>query len=201
MSMSANYLWSIGASLGESVVMRGEIWRMFSAMFLHGGIEHIFMNMLSLFLVGRSVEKLFSKASYLSIYFISGLIGFLVSIYFHPDTVAIGASGAIFGIFGAVVGFALVHRNRMHDEFQEFIKSIGVVLLLNLGIGLAFPNVDMSAHIGGMIAGVIGGAVVAKYPKGLWLYISIASIIMILIYSYLVSYVPTQLPFDNGAVY
>ena len=201
MSMNSEYLWSIGASFGPSITMDGEIWRLFSAMFLHGGIEHLFMNMLSLFLVGRSVEMLFSKVSYLSIYFISGLIGSLVSIYFHPITVGIGASGAIFGIFGAVVGFALIHRHRMHSEFKSFINSVGIILLLNLGIGLAFPNIDMSAHIAGMITGVIGGAVVAKYPKNIWLYILIASIVIALIYSYLVSYIPTQLPSSNGALY
>jgi len=201
MNMSSEFLWSIGASFGPSIAMDGEIWRLFSAMFLHGGAEHVFMNMLSLFLVGRSVEMIFSRVSYLSIYFISGIIGSLVSIYFHPITVGIGASGAIFGIFGAVVGFALVHRHRMHSEFKSFINSVGIVLLLNIGIGLAFPNVDMSAHIGGMITGLIGGAVVAKYPKKLWLFISLALLVMVLIYGYLVNYVPTQLPSFNGAMY
>jgi rhomboid protease GluP len=194
MNMDSEYLWSIGASFGPSIMIDGEIWRLFSAMFLHGGIEHVFMNMLSLFLVGRSVEMIFSRVSYLSIYFISGLIGSLTSIYFHPVTVGIGASGAIFGIFGAVVGFALVHHKRMHNEFQSFIKSVGIILLLNLGIGLAFPSIDMSAHIGGAITGVIGGAVVAIYPRSLWVYILVASIVMLLMYSYLVDYVPTQLP-------
>ncbi len=201
MDMDSEYLWSIGASFGPSIILDGEVWRLFSAMFLHGGVEHVLMNMLSLFLVGRSVEMIFSKASYLSIYFISGLIGSLTSIYFHPITVGIGASGAIFGIFGAVVGFALVHRHRMQSEFRSFIKSVGIILILNLGIGLAFPNVDMSAHIGGMIVGIIGGAVVAKYPRGLLLYIFMASIVIALMYSYLVSYIPAQLPSLNGALY
>jgi len=185
MDMSSEYLYSIGAMNGVAVVVYGEVWRLFSAMFLHGGVEHILMNMLSLFLVGRSMEMLFSTFSYLSIYFISGLIGGLVSIYFHPIGVGIGASGAIFGIFGAVVGFALVHHKRMHDEFQAFIKSVGIILLLNLGIGLIFPNVDMSAHIGGVIAGLIGGAMIAKYRNSTWLYVMISSVVMVLIYSYL----------------
>jgi rhomboid protease GluP len=185
MDMSSEYLYSIGAMNGVAVVVYGEVWRLFSAMFLHGGVEHILMNMLSLFLVGRSMEMLFSTFSYLSIYFISGLIGGLVSIYFHPIGVGIGASGAIFGIFGAVVGFALVHHKRMHDEFQAFIKSVGIILLLNLGIGLIFPNVDMSAHIGGVIAGLIGGAMIAKYRNSTWLYVVISSVVMVLIYSYL----------------
>lgn len=195
--MSASYLSTIGASDGESVVMKGEVWRLFSAMFLHGGMTHILMNMLSLFLVGRSVEMIFSRGAYLSIYFISGLIGSLVSIYFHPATVGIGASGAIFGIFGAVVGFALIHHKRMHDEFQSFIKSVGVILLLNLAIGLIFPNIDMSAHIAGAITGLVGGAMIAKYPKRLWLYILLTSVVMFLIYNYL----PTLYVNPNEVLY
>lgn len=185
MDMSSEYLYSIGAVEGNAVVVNGEVWRLFSAMFLHGGVEHILMNMFSLYLVGRSVEMMFSRFSYLSIYFISGLIGSLVSIYFHPLGVGIGASGAIFGIFGAVIGFALVHHKKMHNEFQEFIKSVGTILLLNLAIGFIFPNVDMSAHIGGAITGVIGGAMIAKYRHSTWLYILISSIIMFLMYWYL----------------
>jgi rhomboid protease GluP len=193
MDMSAEYLFSIGAMFGPTVVLEGEIWRLFSAMFLHGGAEHVLMNMLSLYLVGRSVERIFSALSYLFLYFTSGLIGSLVSIYFHPVSVGIGASGAIFGIFGAVVGFALVHHKRMHDEFKSFIQSVGVILLLNLAIGLIFPNIDMSAHIGGAISGVIGGAMIAKSPKNLWLYILVSFIIMASIYGYLPSlYVDTN---------
>jgi rhomboid protease GluP len=197
MDMSAEYLYSIGAMFGPSVVMEGEVWRLFLAMFLHGGVEHVLMNMLSLFLVGRSVEMIFSTRSYLSIYFISGVIGSLVSIYFHPVSVGIGASGAIFGIFGAVVGFALVHHKQMHDEFQSFIKSVGVILLLNLVIGLVFPNVDMSAHIGGAIAGIVGGAIIAKNPKNLWLYIILSLIVMAGIYGYL----PTLFVDTNEVLY
>ena len=185
MNMSSEYLYSIGAVNGFAVVVKGEIWRLFVAMFLHGGAEHILMNMLSLFLVGRSVEMMFSWFSYLSIYFVSGLIGSLVSIYFHPMGVGIGASGAIFGIFGAVVGFALVHHKKMHDEFKEFIKSVGVILLLNLVIGLVFPNVDMSAHIGGAVVGVIGGAMIAKYRNSTWLYLLISIVVMFVIYKFL----------------
>jgi len=187
MSMDSEYLWSIGASYGPSVVMEGEVWRLFSAMFLHGGLEHILMNMFSLYLVGRSVEMIFSRVSYLSIYLISGLIGSLTSIYFHPVTVAIGASGAIFGIFGSVVGFALIYRHQMHSQFQDFIKSVGVVLLLNLGIGLIFPSVDMSAHIGGLLAGLVGGAMVAKSYKNIWLFVILMMILSAVVYSYLPS--------------
>lgn len=185
MNMSSKYLASIGGLFGPSVILEGEIWRLVSAMFLHGGIEHILMNMLSLFIVGRSLEMFFSKTSYLIIYFISAFLGSLISIYFHPVTVGIGASGAIFGLFGALIGFVLVHRKRMQDDFMEFMKSFGLLLLLNLGIGLLFPSVDLSAHIGGLVAGIIGGIFVALHPKNIWIYLGLMLFVMYLFYSYL----------------
>jgi len=185
MDMSAEYLATIGGLFGPLVVLEGEVWRLVSAMFLHGGIEHIMMNMLSLFIVGRSVEMLFSKISYLVIYFFSAFIGSFVSIYFHPLSVGVGASGAIFGLFGALAGFVLVHRERMQNQFMEFMKSFGVLLVLNLGIGLAFPSVDLSAHIGGLIAGVVGGIFVALNPRNVWFYIGLMMIVMYLFYNYL----------------
>jgi len=185
MNMSAKYLASIGGLFGPLVILEGEIWRLVSAMFLHGGIEHILMNMLSLFIVGRSLEMFFSKTSYLIIYFISAFVGSLISIYFHPVTVGIGASGAIFGLFGALIGFVLVHRKRMQDDFMEFMKSFGLLLLLNLGIGLLFPSVDLSAHIGGLVAGIIGGIFVALHPKNIWIYLGLMLFVMYLFYSYL----------------
>lgn len=185
MNMSAKYLASIGGLFGPLVILEGEIWRLVSAMFLHGGIEHILMNMLSLFIVGRSLEMFFSKTSYLIIYFISAFLGSLISIYFHPVTVGIGASGAIFGLFGALIGFVLVHRKRMQDDFMEFMKSFGLLLLLNLGIGLLFPSVDLSAHIGGLVAGIIGGIFVALHPKNIWIYLGLMLFVIYLFYSYL----------------
>ena len=185
MNMSSKYLASIGGLFGPLVILEGEIWRLVSAMFLHGGIEHILMNMLSLFIVGRSLEMFFSKTSYLIIYFISAFVGSLISIYFHPVTVGIGASGAIFGLFGALIGFVLVHRKRMQDDFMEFMKSFGLLLLLNLGIGLLFPSVDLSAHIGGLVAGIIGGIFVGLHPKNIWIYLGLMLFVMYLFYSYL----------------
>lgn len=184
---SSEYLLSVGAMFGPAVVLNGEIWRLFTAMFLHGGLEHIAMNMLSLWFVGRVVEVWFNKISYLSIYLISGVMGGLISIYMHPVTVGIGASGAIFGIFGAMAGIVIVHRKRMEAQFKAFIRDFGVILLLNLVIGVFFESVDLSAHIAGLITGIIGGTMVGKNPKNIWLFIAIMTIIMVLIYSYLPS--------------
>ncbi len=184
---SSEYLLTIGANYGPSVVLNGEIWRLFTAMFLHGGLEHITMNMLSIWFVGRVVEVWFNKVSYLSIYLISGLMGGLISIYMHPVTVGIGASGAIFGIFGAMAGIVIVHRKRMEAQFKAFIRDFGIILLLNLVIGVVFESVDLSAHIAGLIMGIIGGAMVGKSPKNIILFIVISTLIMSFIYSYLPS--------------
>ncbi|HIO95881.1 MAG TPA: rhomboid family intramembrane serine protease [Campylobacterales bacterium] len=185
-------LFEFGALNGFLVVIYEELWRLLTSMFLHSGAMHIVMNMLSLYIVGRLVERLFSAVSYLGIYFISGIVGSLISVYFHPMGWGVGASGAIFGIFGALTGFVLVHRKRMQDEFIEFIRGFGMVLVLNLGIGLIFPSIDLSAHIGGLVAGAIGGALVAYNPKYIGLYAVIAGVAVALFYNYLPSLYVTQ---------
>jgi rhomboid protease GluP len=176
-----------GALQGGLVVVYGEQWRLFTSMFLHGGGTHIVMNMLSLYIVGRLVERLFSASGYLWIYLLSGLIGSLNSIYFHPMGWGVGASGAIFGIFGALTGFVLVHKERMQSEFMEFMSNFGLILLINFVIGIVFPSIDMSAHIGGLLAGLVGGVIVARNYKNLWLFVILMLILSAVIYSYLPS--------------
>ena len=176
-----------GALSGYYVVLEGELSRLFSSMFLHNDIMHISMNMLSLYMVGRMVERLFGLWAYITIYVISGLFGSFASIYMHPVGWAVGASGAIFGIFGALAGFAFVHKNRMHHEFMDFMRSFGVILLINFFIGMIFPNIDMSAHIGGLVAGVIGGVLVAKSSNYLGAYLFAGVAILIVVYDYLPS--------------
>jgi rhomboid protease GluP len=192
LNINSSFLLSIGALYGPNVVLNGEIWRLFTAMFLHGGLEHVAMNMLSLWFVGRVVESWFDRVSYLSIYLISGLMGGLVSIYIHPVSVGIGASGAIFGIFGAMAGIVIVNRKRMEAEFKDFIRQFGIILLLNFIIGVAFESVDMSAHIAGLVTGMIGGAMIGKSYKNIIPYIAISIFIMIAIYIYLPSIYVSQ---------
>ncbi|HHH19989.1 MAG TPA: rhomboid family intramembrane serine protease, partial [Campylobacterales bacterium] len=89
--------YEFGVNFGPYVVLRDELWRLFTSMFMHADGIHLAMNMLALYLLGQSVEPLFPKAIYLVLYLIAGLFGGLVSIYFHPTTPGLGASGAIFG--------------------------------------------------------------------------------------------------------
>ena len=183
----AKTIYAIGALYGPSVVLKGEIYRLVTSTFLHSGGTHIVMNMLSLYMVGKMVEKLFSKTAYLSLYFISAFFGAFLSIYMHLGGVAVGASGAIFGLFGALAGFVFVHKDRLGGQFKAFMKDFGIILLINLGIGFAFPSIDVSAHVGGLVAGIVGGFIIAKKPKFVWAYVALSLLLLVIFYNYLAS--------------
>jgi len=185
--MDMRTLVDLGALYGPLTVQKGEWWRLFTAMFLHGGMTHILMNMFSLYLIGRGVDMYFEKKAYVSIYLFSGLIGGLASLYAHPNSVGIGASGAIFGIFGALAGFFLAHRNKIPAHSRMFMKDFAVVLGLNLVLGLSMPSIDVSAHIGGLFVGLIGGFVISKNPKWVWLF----SVLMIAVVLVTIQDLPT----------
>ena len=186
--MNLQVLVDMGASYGPLTVQKQEWWRLFTAMFLHAGITHIAMNMYSLYLVGRSAEMYFNTKSYISIYLFSGIIGGLISLYIHPASVGIGASGAIFGIFGALAGFFLANRDKIANHTKAFMKNFTSVLGINLVIGLLIPSIDVSAHIGGLVIGIIGGFVLAKNPKAIVPF----NIVMVLISVAIALYLPLQ---------
>ena len=183
--MHSRDLVAIGGVYAPFVVLQNEWWRILVSIFLHGGLTHVALNTISLIIVGRVVEEYFYTFNYLVIYFISGVIGVLASIYFHPLGVLIGASGAIFGVFGALVGFFIANRRVMMHQFKAVMQNIGVILLINLGIGLAFPSVDMVAHIAGLIFGVVAGFL-ASYSIKIFLgYITLSIIGIVAFAKYL----------------
>ncbi len=180
-SIDLDLLVELGALFGPLSVLDAQWWRLLSAMFLHGGMTHILMNMFSLYLVGRSAERFFDFSSYLSIYLFSGLAGGLASLYMHPASVGVGASGAIFGLFGALAGFFLAHKEQLATHAKAFMKDFGVIILLNLVIGLSIPSVDLSAHIGGLVAGFLGGFLISKSRKFLSLYVALMVLLSLVI--------------------
>ena len=186
--MDMQTLVDMGALYGPLVVLKGEWWRLFTAMFLHGGMTHILMNMFSLYLIGRGAEMYFEKKAYVLIYLFSGLLGGLASLYMHSNSVGIGASGAIFGVFGALAGFFLAHRNKIAEHSKEFMKDFGMVLGINLVLGLSIPSIDVSAHIGGLVVGLIGGFVISKNPKWVWAFSAAMSLVMFAVMQYLPSH-------------
>lgn len=186
-NMNVEVLVDMGALYGPYVVLKSEWWRLFTAMFLHGGMTHLLMNMFSLYLIGRGAERYFSTMAYLGIYLFSGLLGGLASLYMHQGSVGVGASGAIFGVFGALAGFFLAHREQIASHTKSFMKDFAVIIGINLVIGFSIESIDVSAHVGGLVVGFIGGYMVSKNSAWLWHYSIAMTLCMVAIMNYLPS--------------
>lgn len=181
--MDLQKLVDAGALYGPYVVFKEEWWRLGSAMFLHGGMTHFLMNMVSLYLIGRGAEIYFDAKSYMGIYFFSGIIGSLVSLTVHPQSVGVGASGAVFGLFGALAGFFLAHRDKIAPQSKAFMKDFGIIILVNGIFGLAIPSVDMSAHIGGLVVGFVGGFMIQRNAQWFIFYVIAMAAVIFFFYA------------------
>ena len=148
-----------GAQNTALITSTGEYWRIFTAMFIHFNILHIGLNMLSLFLVGRAVEVMYGKWRYLAIYLLSGIIGGIVTFFLQPDALAAGASGAIFGVFGAIGIFFIVNRRALGAYGNGAIGQWIFWLGLNLIWGFSTPGIGILDHIGGLVAGLLLGLI------------------------------------------
>lgn len=148
---------AIGAQY-NSAVFAGEYWRLITAMFIHTGFTHVAFNMLSLYFVGSGVEVLYGKWRYLLIYMLSGIAGGLLFLFTSPGGAAVGASGAIFGIFGALGVFYIVNRRALGGMGQGALNNWIFWIVLNIVIGLVpGSGIALFAHIGGLVAGMILG--------------------------------------------
>lgn len=152
MNISNDVLVALGAKYNSGIAS-GQYYRLVTCMFLHGGIIHIATNMYTLYLIGPLVEKIYGRKKYLGIYFISGISSSLLSYLMSPG-ISIGASGAIFGLFGACLIFASRMKKRIG---KGFLSNIIQVIVINLIIGFTLPNIDNFAHIGGLLGGVVTG--------------------------------------------
>lgn len=151
-SIDQSVLVQAGAQV-NLLVQQGQVWRIFTAMFIHLSILHIGLNMLSLFFIGPAVEIFFGKWRYLVIYLGSGIIGGIVTYFTLPlNTIAAGASGAIFGIFGALGVFFLLNRRALGGGV---LGQWLFWLVLNLVWGFSTPGIGVLDHIGGLVAGVV----------------------------------------------
>lgn len=145
-------LIKLGA-LFSPLIKEGEYFRFITCMFLHGGLIHIAFNMYFLYSLGPVMEKVYGKLKFLIIYFVSGVASSLLSYAFSsPNSVSVGASGAIFGLLGAALIYGYKMKKRIGKEFYTNILS---AIVVNLIIGLSMPHIDNYAHIGGLIGGVI----------------------------------------------
>ncbi|MDS0524153.1 rhomboid family intramembrane serine protease [Clostridium sp. SHJSY1] len=148
-----DYTLAILGAKYTPLINQGQWWRLFTCMFLHGGLIHIAVNMYSLYSIGTQIEEIYGRYKYLIIYIISGLTASLFSYYLSPNSLSVGASGAIFGLLGAILAFAIKERERMD---KGVIGNIIITIAFNLYLGTAvLSNIDNYAHVGGFIGGLI----------------------------------------------
>jgi membrane associated rhomboid family serine protease len=150
-----------GANVG-ALTFSGEWWRLLTNVFVHGGLLHIAFNMWCLWNLGQLCESLYGRWTYAVIYLICGLGASLASAAWHPYTPSVGASGAIFGLAGALIAaFKLGEFSVPRSALSGTLRSLGAFVIYNLIFGFALPGIDNTAHIGGLITGLIVGALIA----------------------------------------
>jgi membrane associated rhomboid family serine protease len=140
----------------SGALQAGQWWRLIAPIFIHAGAIHLLVNMYSLFAIGPAVERFFGRARLLAVYLLSGVAGVILSLAFNPAP-SVGASGAIFGLLGALTAFLLEHRTVFGPGATAQLRQIGFLLVLNLVISLT-PGIDAWGHLGGLIAGAAGAA-------------------------------------------
>lgn len=159
-------------------VVHGEWYRLVTSMFIHFNFEHILMNMLSLFIFGKLVEAIVGHWKMLGIYFISGIFGNLVSLAIDNNSISVGASGAIYGLMGAL--FAFMYISKKFN--QKMLLQLIVVLIIMTLISLFMSNVNIFAHLGGFIGGIFSsfiGYYFYQNKQRFWIITAIFSILIV----------------------
>lgn len=167
------------------LVKNHDYYRLITSIFIHIGIIHFVMNAWSLNIIGKQIESFYGHIKFLIIFIYSGIVGNLLSLSIMSDnTISAGASGAIFGLMGALLYFAINQRTYMSEALK---KQIIPVILANLLIGFMIPGINIWAHIGGLIGGIIASmAVGVKYRTSKVEHINaiIVSILLLVLLSY-----------------
>ena len=154
-----------GADFGVYTV-NGQWWRLLTAMFVHIGLMHLVFNMIAFAYVGRTVERMFGNVGFLALYIVSGLGGGILAMYLDPLQIHAGASGAIFGIYGALLAMLLRARGSIPPKILSDLKRYVMVFIAYNLINSFNPRISMAAHIGGLITGFIGGLIAAQPLDG-----------------------------------
>ena len=147
-----------------SAIQQGEWWRLCSAMFLHSGLMHVLMNMIGLYTAGVVVERIYGSRLFLIIYFASGLLGNALALnYSAQNAVSVGASGAVFGVAGALLVAVFQHRDKLPEMFsRQTMSGMGVFVLYSLINGFSHQGIDNAAHIGGLIGGCLAAVILPE---------------------------------------
>jgi len=161
-------------------ILMGQWWRLVTAVFLHAGLLHIGMNLWCLFDLGPEVESLFSTSKFVVFYLVTGVFGFIVSLWWRPFGMSVGASGAICGLIGILIG-ASFHHGHLGKEYRGQLWRWVIYIAI---FGIFFP-IDNAAHFGGLIAGILLGYVVpegepeTQASQNLWSALSVLSVVII----------------------
>ena len=151
-----------GANNGAATT-DGQWWRLLTSMFMHYGLLHLGLNMYALFQTGHFMERVLGRTSFTLMYLASGIAGGFASIFWYGDkTWSVGASGAVFGVYGAILGFMLRERQGLpRVVVQSLTRSTLMFAGYNIVFGLAAKGIDNSAHIGGFVGGILFGFLLA----------------------------------------
>ncbi|ANU26423.1 rhomboid family intramembrane serine protease [Planococcus versutus] len=145
------FFYGVGSNF---YIAEGDWWRFFTPMFLHGGLMHLLFNMFSLFLFGPELERLTGKVRFITIYLLAGLFASAATYFLQPlEYSHVGASGAIFGVFGAF-GALVYYGGRALPQLKQIILPI---IVISIVMTFLTPNVNVTAHIAGMITGFLIG--------------------------------------------
>jgi membrane associated rhomboid family serine protease len=156
---------SPGGSLFEKwalfgpAVANGDWWRLLTAAFLHGSILHIGLNMFVLYLVGGAVESYMGPVRYLALYLVSGLAGSAGALVVDPTQVTVGASGAIYGIFGALLIIEYSQTGSLAGQAMTLIA-------INLALSFTIPGISWGGHVGGLIGGILATLAISRFGRG-----------------------------------
>jgi rhomboid protease GluP len=152
-----------GANKGVRVLLCHEYWRLFTSVFVHGGLIHLALNMWCLTTIGPLVERLYGNLAYLAIYLAAGVGGAIASAASSSSKVSVGASGAIFGVLGALLAFLIIHRRSIPASVLKPLRASAVgFVVFNTFFGLVVTIIDQSAHMGGLVTGFLGGLFLSR---------------------------------------
>jgi membrane associated rhomboid family serine protease len=153
-------IYEMGALWGPAVHEGGDWWRIVTSGFVHVSVFHIGFNMLLLYFIGRLLEPAIGTLRFTVIYFVCLVAGSFCALWFSPDTVSAGASGAIFGVLGATF---VIARGR---NLEAVAGQLGFLIIFNLVFTFADGNISVGAHVGGLVAGVLCGLLIVAGEQG-----------------------------------
>ena len=159
---SVQTVYDFGGVIGAEIqVDPSQSWRLLAAMFVHVGLQHFVLNMVTLYFLGRIAEDLFGSKAFLALYILSGLMGNLFVMIFSPEVVAAGASTALFGIFGAIASLRFIARS---PYIQYLSQSYTSLILVNILFSF-MPGISLAGHLGGLVGGGILAFVFPVYGE------------------------------------